>query len=165
MKIRLTIIAAFSVLLVYGQNKQADYSLKQIINRSIDKSHKLKICNSEISSAKLDKSKAFQAYLPKISSEVSYTHLNEDINLPSELENMLYSTEKLLIKESAAMQMAGMAIPENYKASFTTPYNNPADPASIALTKAVNSNLQEIKLIHHSWLLLILRMKKKWLVL
>jgi outer membrane protein TolC len=119
--------------------------IKALAQRAIAKSEQLKIREALVEKAHLDKRKAYNAYLPKITAEASYTRLNDDIVFPENLQQLLMGTQQLLIKEQVAMSMAPMAVPDAAKVNFTTPYAaNPANPATVPLSTAIAQNLQSI---------------------
>ena len=151
MKSTFKILAITIVILLFGnadllakQFPDSIVSLKIIIRKSIEKSIHIKIQEKNSQRAKIERNKAYDAYLPKITAEASYTLLNSDIRLPSDMENLLTSTQMLLIKEGTAMKMAGMPIPDAAKVNFTTSYSDPNNPASLQLAKAIQDNLREI---------------------
>jgi outer membrane protein TolC len=123
-----------------GQDQPTNNSeVKMLIERAIGKSYQLKVSESQIEKAKLDKSKAYEAYLPKVSAEASYTRLNDDLQFPEDLRNLLTGTETLLIKEQTAIKMASMQIPDAAKVNFTTAYNTGGP-----LDQAISQNLKPI---------------------
>lgn len=136
------------MLLIFTPNYGQD--VRNLAQRAIDKSHQLKIQQSQISKAKIDKAKAYEAYLPKITAEASYTHMNDDIRFSEDFENLLNGTQRLLIKEQVAMTMAPLAVPDAYKVNFGTSYTanaaNPQAPNSV-LAAAVQQNAQPIPAI------------------
>jgi hypothetical protein len=120
-------------------------NVKSLAQRAIAKSEQLKIRETMVEKCKLDKRKAYNAYLPKLTAEASYTRLNDDIVFPENLQQLLLGTQQLLIKEQVAMSMAPMAIPDAAKVNFTTPYTaNPANPATQPLSAAIAQNMQPI---------------------
>jgi outer membrane protein TolC len=144
--ILLLIIFNLNEIEVFSQsNLDSLLSLKVIIEKSIQESEKVKIQQFQTEKSTLDQSKVWQSYLPKITAEATYTHLNDDIRLPSDLEYLLFNTQKLLIKEATAMQMSAMAIPDAYKAGFSTLYTaDQTKPATLALSKAITENMADI---------------------
>ncbi len=149
--IKTSIMTLILILVSFIVKSQTDtmniYSLNYMAKRALNGSYEVRNKNLEVKKSLLDKRTAYMAYLPKISGQLSYTHLNEDVRLPSELEDLLMGTQRLLIKEATAMKMSGMNVPDAYKVNFTTPYtanpNNPYDPSNV-LAKALQDNLKEV---------------------
>jgi outer membrane protein TolC len=145
--ILLVLIAVLMGVATFAQSKDsiAWPNAKELARRAIAKSMQLKIRDVMIEKSKLDKKKAYEAYLPRITAEASYTRLNNDIVFPENLQQLLMGTQQLLIKEQVAMSMAPMAIPDAAKVNFTTPYTVSAtDPATTPLANALAQNMQAI---------------------
>jgi outer membrane protein TolC len=129
---------------------QRQPDIKELVQRAINKSQQLKIREAQVEKARLDKAKAYEAYLPKVNIEANYTRLNDDLRFSDDFETLLGNTQRLLIKEGAAMQMAALPstmVPDAYKVNFGTSYtadaNNPKAPSS-TLASAVQQNYKEI---------------------
>jgi len=139
------LLCSFNCLRAQDSTAKSLPSLVELAQRAINKSEQLAIDSLVVRKAQLDKQKAWEAYLPKVTAEATYTRLNDDIVFPQNLQNLLLGTQRLLIKEGAAMQTA--ALPDAYKVSFSTPYivntTNPNAPSN-TLMSAVQQNLQEI---------------------
>jgi outer membrane protein TolC len=150
--IKFSLVALFVIGSSYcfSQSDRHSLSLKEIAKNALEKSNIIKIQQKQTQKSETDLHRAYESYLPKITGEASYTHLNADIRLPSDLENLLGATQKLLIKEATSMQMANMAIPATYKVGFSTLYNSETDPASLALQKAITENMKDIPPIQKS---------------
>lgn len=103
MKTRLLIclLLYFSVGSVFGQG--ANESLKELIESAFRHSQKIKNTEVEILKAQIDKKRAFSGYLPQVSTELTYTHLNSDVLLPEDLVTLLMATQKLLAKEQLGL--------------------------------------------------------------
>jgi len=106
--------------------------VSKLAERAIIKSRQIQIRQEQVEKVRLDKLRAYDAYLPKVTLEANYTRLNDDLRFPSEFQDLLSSTERLLIKEQTAMAMAGMPIPENSKVNFGTAYTDPNLSAAVA---------------------------------
>ena len=146
-KIVLILVTAIMGVATFAQAKDsiAWPSVKELARRAIAKSEQLKISDVMIEKAKLDKKKGYEAYLPRITAEASYTRLNNDIVFPENLQQLLMGTQQLLIKEQVAMNMAPMAIPDAAKVNFTTPYTvSASNPATTQLANALAQNIQPI---------------------
>jgi outer membrane protein TolC len=141
----LTILSLMCLFRISAQGQtDSTSSLKVLLQSAIAHSQQVKNQAILADKSKLDQKKALQTYLPKITAEASYTHLNDDINLPEDMITLLESTQRLLIKEGVAMQLASLGMPSTEK-YFGVPYkadaSNPAAPGSI-LMKTVNEKFK-----------------------
>jgi outer membrane protein TolC len=152
MRCKVIIMILISSFIAIGLNAQGldsayNPDVKYLVQRAIAKSQQLKIRETMVEKAQLDKKKAYEAYLPKVSAEASYTRLNDDIVFPEQYQQLLMGTQQLLIKEQVAMSMSALPYPDAAKVNFSTPYvadpSNPNAPGTI-LTGAVQQNMQEI---------------------
>ena len=129
------------------QNNAGAQDVKTLATMAMQKSHQLKIHQSQIEKAKLDKLKAYESYLPRISAEASYTYLNDELRFSEDFENLLSGSQRLLIKEQVAMQMAPMNVPNEAKVGFGTAYAanpNSAQAPGNVLMNAVQQNAKPI---------------------
>ena len=97
--------------------QQLDPVLKELISKGLEKSHSVNINDFNTEQAKVDQNLAKAALLPKITLNGSFTRLDDDITFNDETENLLISTQKLLIKEAIGI-----------------PFNDPF-PGNIPLTE------------------------------
>ncbi|AWV97109.1 TolC family protein [Arcticibacterium luteifluviistationis] len=95
-------------------------NLRELIHQGLDKSHSVNSYNFDKEQAKVDQKIAKSVLLPKLTLNGSYTRLNDDITFDEDTENLLISTQKLLIKEAVGI-----------------PFND-AFPESIPLTAVPN---------------------------
>ncbi len=114
-----------------------------LVNSALEHSKKIKINELNIQRSVMDKQKAYQAYLPKITAEWSFTYLNDDVRLPADMENLLSATQMLLIKEQTAMKMAGLAIPDAQKVNFASSYEHPT------LKTTISQNFKDVPPIQY----------------
>ena len=110
--------------------QQLDSVLQELINKGLDKSHSVNIHNFNVEQVKIDQKLAKSALLPKVTLNGSYTRLNDDITFDDDTQNLLLSTQKLLIKEGAGI-----------------PFNSPF-PEGIPLTPV--PNLQDKNILKSS---------------
>ncbi len=97
-KIIILLVFLFSLVQpALGQN--FDPVLKRLIHKAVKKNHDIKIKSYQIEQTRLDRQKAYKTFLPQLSLNASYTHLNDAIVLDPQLQLLLHGTEKLLIKE------------------------------------------------------------------
>jgi outer membrane protein TolC len=94
---RILIVAL--VLVIYTLNVFSQTpGVKELASKALGKSQQIKICEAKTEKARLDKRKAWEAYLPKVNAEASYTRLNDDIVFPESLQNLLMGTQYLLMQ-------------------------------------------------------------------
>ncbi|MCJ7759030.1 MAG: TolC family protein [Gillisia sp.] len=117
--------------------QQLDPILKELISKGLDKSHSINIHDFNTEQAKVDQSLARAVFLPKVTFNGSYVHLNDDITFDDDTQNLLVATQKLLTKEAVGI-----------------PFNEPF-PGNIPLTEI--PNLQDKNILKSSvdvdWLL------------
>jgi outer membrane protein TolC len=109
----------FSVV-ASGQQISSNVLLQQLARRAVAKNQKVKVQEALTQRARIDKKKAYSAYLPKINVEASYTVLDAPLEYSADMQNLLLSTQKLLVKEGVAMATYGL--PPAYKVEFGSPY-------------------------------------------
>ena len=80
-----------------------DPALNSLIKQAINNDHQIKINDYKIKQSQIDRQKAYQTFLPKLTLNASYTRLNNDIILDPKLQLLLKGTEKLLIKEAVGI--------------------------------------------------------------
>ncbi len=83
--------------------QQLDPELKDLINKGLNKSHGVKIQYFNAEQAKVDQKLAKSVFLPKVTFNGSYTRLDDNISFDDDTQNLLISTQKLLIKEAAGI--------------------------------------------------------------
>ncbi|AUC86517.1 TolC family protein [Polaribacter sp. ALD11] len=83
--------------------QQLDSNLKNLIEKGLQKSHKINIQNLESGQSKIDQKLAKSVFLPKVTFNGSYTRLDDNISFDGDTQNLLISTQKLLIKEAAGI--------------------------------------------------------------
>lgn len=110
--------------------QQLDPILVDLIQKGVTKSHSVNQYKYDVEIAQTDQKKAKYTYLPKLTLNGSYTRLNDDITFDESTQNLLRSTQKLLIKEALGI-----------------PFNTPL-PASVPLQEA--ANLQNKNIIKSS---------------
>ncbi|MEO9569598.1 MAG: TolC family protein [Polaribacter sp.] len=113
------------IMLVFGFTKpiiaqQLDTELKDLIKKGLEKSHFINIYNLDKEQSKVDQKLAKAVFLPKITFGASFTRLDDDITFDDDTQNLLLSTQKLLIKEAIGI-----------------PFND-AFPTNIPLTEIPN---------------------------
>lgn len=99
-----------------------ELSLSNLAQRAIEKSHKVQIQEAVTEKARIDKAKAWNAYLPKVNMEASYTYLNAPLEYSDDMQKLLLSTQRLLVKEQAAIQTYALPSGHSSKVEFGTPY-------------------------------------------
>lgn len=82
------------------QAQQLDPALKNLINKGLEKSHTIQIKTFDAEQSKIDQRMAKSVFLPKVTLTGSYTRLDDNITFDSATQNLLLSTQKLLIKEA-----------------------------------------------------------------
>jgi outer membrane protein TolC len=83
--------------------QQLDPELKDLINKGLNKSHDVKIQYFNAEQAKVDQKLAKSVFLPKVTFNGSYTRLDDNISFDDDTQNLLISTQRLLIKEAAGI--------------------------------------------------------------
>lgn len=114
----------------FTKAQQLDPILKALIKKSFEKSHKLIIHNLDSEQTKVDQKLAKAIFLPKVTFNSSFTRLDDAITFDDATQNLLISTQKLLIKEAIGI-----------------PFNN-AFPANIPLSEI--SSLQAKNILKSS---------------
>jgi outer membrane protein TolC len=117
--------------------------VKALAERAINKSQQVKIRELQVDKAKLDKIKVYESYLPKVSFEASFTHMNAPLEFPDNFKNLLEGTERLLIKEGVAMNMAANNLPATAIPGLSTPYSY------TPLAQTLSTQFQEISPIQN----------------
>ncbi|TXE05706.1 TolC family protein [Gelidibacter salicanalis] len=100
--------------------QQLDPVLQELIQKGINKNHKLNSNRIDAAQAQVDQQLAKSVFLPKITLNGSYTRLNDDITFDENTQNLLIGTQKLVIKDA-------IGIP------FNTPF-----PENVPLTEVPN---------------------------
>lgn len=102
-------IILFTILLsciivskAYTQESEKS-TLKILVEHALGKSHKIKMQESEIKQSQIDKRIALMGYLPQVTTEMTYTKLNDDILLPDDMTKLLMATQGLLAKEQLGL--------------------------------------------------------------
>jgi len=103
LKFRILIVFFATLTPSISNAQEVDPVLKELIKKALDKSHSLNINEFETEQAKVDGTLAKAALLPNITLNGSYTRLDDDITFDSDTQNLLISTQKLLIKEAAGI--------------------------------------------------------------
>ena len=83
--------------------QELDPALEDLIIKGLNKSHSVKIKNFDAKQSQVDQKLAKSVFLPKITLNGSYTRLDDDISFDEDTQNLLLSTQKLLIKEAAGI--------------------------------------------------------------
>ncbi len=94
--------------------------LRQLIKKATERNHDLAVNKYKITASKIDRSMAYKTFLPKISLQANYTHLNDEIVLDPKLQLLLKGTEKLLIKEQLGIPF-NSPLPPNIPTSQIAP--------------------------------------------
>ena len=111
-KIVLIYIIITSLNATVSNAQELDPALKYLIQKAVDKSHSLNINKFEAEQAKVDALLAKSALLPKLTFNGSFTRLDDDITFDSDTQNLLISTQKLLVKEAIGIPF-NAPFPEN----------------------------------------------------
>ncbi|MFD1552561.1 TolC family protein [Putridiphycobacter roseus] len=115
------LIMAIACFINFHSNaQQLDPILQDLIQKGLSKNHQVKRYQLDADLANTDEKMAKAVYLPKVTLNGSYTRLNDDITFDENTQNLLMSTQKLLIKEAIGI-----------------PFNTPL-PAGVPLTEAQN---------------------------
>ena len=96
------------------QGQQINPVLKDLIQKALQRNHKLKITDYKITQTVIDRQKVYKTFLPSLSLNAGYTRLNNDIILDPKLQLLLKGSERLLIKEQ-------LGLPFNSQLSPTVP--------------------------------------------
>ena len=83
--------------------QELDPILKGLIKKGLDKSHGLNSIRFDVEEAKVDQQLAKSVFLPKITLNGSYTHLNDDITFDENTKTLLTETQKLVIKDAVGL--------------------------------------------------------------
>jgi outer membrane protein TolC len=129
------LLCLLSISSVLGFSQKTDslkIGIRDLADHALLRNEQIKIRQAMAEKSLLDKKKAYEAYLPKINAEGSYTHLNAPLEFPDQFKSLLEGCQRLLIKESVSMQTAGAI-------NFSTPYTEGS-----VLSQAVAANMQAI---------------------
>ncbi|PZX20649.1 outer membrane protein TolC [Breznakibacter xylanolyticus] len=107
---------------VTAQAPAEESELQLLVNKALQHSEALKIRQLEVEKSRIDRRRAYSAYLPKITAEASYTYMNAPIEFPDDLKMLLSKTQTLLVKETAAMATFQLPAGTQGKVDFSTPY-------------------------------------------
>ncbi len=110
--------------------QQLDPDLKKLITKGLEKNHGISIHNLDIQQTKIDQKLAKAVFLPKVTFNATFTQLDDDISFDDDTQNLLISTQKLLIKEAIGLGF------------------NDAFPSNIPLSEI--SNLQDKNILKSS---------------
>ena len=110
--------------------QQRDPDLKKLIAKGLEKNHGINIHNLGIQQTKIDQKLAKAVFLPKVTFNTTFTQLDDDITFDDDTQNLLISTQKLLIKEAIGLGF------------------NDAFPSNIPLSEI--SNLQDKNILKSS---------------
>ena len=83
--------------------QELEPELMELIKMGREKNHELKVNEFEAEQAVLDQKLARSTFLPKVTVSGNYTRLNDDIRFDEDTENLLFGTQKLLIKEAVGL--------------------------------------------------------------
>ena len=83
--------------------QQLDPILIDLIQKGLEKSHKVNSNRIDSKQAKVDQQLAKSVFLPKITLNGSYTRLNDDITFDQDTRTLLTETQKLVIKDAAGI--------------------------------------------------------------
>ncbi|MGB1284380.1 MAG: TolC family protein [Polaribacter sp.] len=92
--------------------QQLDPTLKELINKAVNKSHTVNIQNYNIEQSQIDQKMAKAVFLPKLTFNANFTRLNDDLTFNDDTQNLLLSTQKLLIKEALGIPF-NSSFPDN----------------------------------------------------
>ncbi len=106
-KIGLTIM--FFVLLS-GLESKAQLTFSDLLEKAVSNNKTIQVYRHQLRQNQLDRRTAMLTYTPKITAEASFTHLNDDIAFPEDVQKLLMGTQKLLVKEALKMPF-NMALP------------------------------------------------------
>ncbi len=97
-----TLLSIIFILLsgITGKAQILYPELHELIKDGIEKNHSLKSNEYKIQSTGLDRKRAWQSFLPKITLNANYARLDKDIVLDEDLQKLLSGTQSLLIKEA-----------------------------------------------------------------
>ncbi len=87
-------------------------SLKNLLNAALEKNYQLQNRQLSARQAESDLKKVQSSYLPRVNLNGSYTHLNDELTFPDDLNNLLKGTQGLLVKEQNGMPF-NAPLPEN----------------------------------------------------
>ncbi len=85
---------------IISNAQHLDPVLKTLISMGLDKSHSINIHDLDAKQAVVDQKLAKSVFIPKVTFNGSFTRLNDDITFDDDTQNLLISTQKLLIKEA-----------------------------------------------------------------
>jgi len=112
MKLKFKMLFILVLLVEVIQAQTTDVSLKNLVEKSLQHSQKLKIKKAESEQYHHDKQTAYSSYLPSVSLEGTYTYLNDDIMLPDDFNKLLMGSQALLLKEAAGIPFNTKLTPE-----------------------------------------------------
>jgi outer membrane protein TolC len=129
------ILLTFWVLTIsYLARGQHPNELQNLATRAIAVSHKVQIQTETAQKARIDKAKAWSAYLPKVGFDAAYTYLDGPLEYSDEMQNLLMVTQRALIKEQAAMQTHALPAGHPAKVEFGSPYQTTNADGTTSLT-------------------------------
>ncbi|PWH87150.1 TolC family protein [Brumimicrobium oceani] len=94
-----------------GFSQDLDPYLQELISKGLNKSQTVKINDINEEQAALDQRLAKSTFIPKVTLNGSFTRLNDDLTFDQETQELLMSTQKLLIKEAVGLPF-NMPFPE-----------------------------------------------------
>lgn len=86
-----------------AQQVMVEPELKLLLNDAVQNSKTVQIEQQNAQQAANNRAKALKTYMPTVGVTTSYTHLNDAITFPSNLETLLMGTQQLLIKEQLGL--------------------------------------------------------------
>lgn len=91
-----------------------DPVFRQLLNLALQKSDTIQLNQLRMQQVLLDEQTARLTYLPRLSTNVTYTRLNADLVFPQNTQTLLLGAQRLLIKEAAGIPF-NTALPASVK--------------------------------------------------
>lgn len=96
-------IVLLTVIPSVTKAQDLDPILKGLISKGLNKNHGLNGKRMDAEQAQVDQKLAKSVFLPKITLNGSYTHLNDDITFDENTKTLLTETQKLVIKDAIGL--------------------------------------------------------------
>src|SRR5690554_6165116 len=99
----LVLVPLIGLISFSGFSQELDPYLQELISKGLNKSQTVKINDINEEQAVLDQRLAKSTFIPKVTLNGSITRLNDDLTFDQETQDLLMSTQKLLIKEAVGV--------------------------------------------------------------
>ena len=102
-RLQILMILLFASISAISNAQELDPTLKDLIQKGLEKNHSLNNNRIDVEQAKVDQQLAKSVFLPKITFNGSFTRLNDDITFDENTQTLLIETQKLVIKDAIGL--------------------------------------------------------------